>query len=597
MPGWDFIENLKAVDQPCNGIWRTTHLDVRQFFDANETRSLGMFENVGTVHDIEARLWRLLKIFPDPFDHRHIPLPNGTFGKSPEAEEQDDIFAPLLSVGEGPERGSLVEVIIGCSLRDIARFCQQLLRSEPQLGSMVLAKRFREVRHLDPEIVGRPLASTVSSRNNYLPGFLACVLLAEMQRLAQNVCSQIVYSFFDNGSEATIAKVVQACLRYQKKENTRRQSSELYKPWITQQMLHAPFQTRLHQSGLNSDPDLGLQKVYITSRELFRELMQHGEPLIGFITGLDPSSPSPGLAKNMQAHIDWLPNRMAKQNSQARAPANAMRFWGMEWHDHAVLGLAQIHHAARKWNRQYCPDNPWPLQTSESSWGLQQAIARIPYCWLETIKPKAFEYEATKLFRAKERNSTGRKADPIIKQAVTLPADDVIQLDDGEKLIATLAAFDDPTTKIRDRAVMSARKQAAETPPDGYPGYSAQYRPHLWLDRANDDVGFWIGREREICSSLCPLTDLKISSLKATIVYQALLTNIERYRDAPPSISAKVAQNLAMTISSFAADPIHIRKLGRCKKRQNTKSVFCCGTRIEPVRQKRRHGDDRCHQP
>lgn len=563
MPGWDFIEDLKVVDQPYNGIWRTPHLDVRQFFDANETRPLGMFENVGTVHDIEARLWRLLKIFPDPFDHRHIPLPNGTLGKSPEAGEQDDIFAPFLSVGEGPERGALIKAIIGCSPRDVARFCHQLFRSEPQLGRMVLAKRFREVMHLDPEIVERPLTSTFSSRKNYLPGFFACALLAEMQRLAQNVCSQIVYSFFPDGSEATIAKVVQACLKYQKKEKTRCRSSELYKPYITQQMLHAPFQTRLHQSGLNSNPDLGLQQVYITSREILSDFMQCGEPLINFITGLDPSSPSPGLAKNMQAHIDWLPNRRAKQNSQARSPANAMRFWGMDWYDHAVLGLAQIEYAARRWNRQYCPDNPWPLQTLDSSWGLQQAIARIPYCWLETIKPNAFECEATKLYRSKERNSKGRKADPILSNADKSPAGVVRPSDKGEKLIATLAAFDDPTTKIKDPAVTSARKQAAETPPDGYPGYSAQYRPHLWLDRANDDIGFWIGREREICSSLCPLADLKISSLKATVVYQALLTNIDRYRDTPPSISAKVAQNLAMTISSFAADPIHIRKLGR----------------------------------
>lgn len=562
-PGWDFIENLKVVDQPSYGIWRTPHLDVRQFFDANETRPLGMFEGVGTVHDIEARIWRLLKIFPDPFDHRHIPLPNGTFGKSPEAEVQEDIFAPLLSVGEGPERGAFIEAIIGCSPRDIARFCHQLLKSDRQLGSMVLAKRFREVMQLDPKIVERPLASTFSARKKYLPGFFACVLLAEMQRLAQNVCSQIVYSFFDDGSEATIAKVVQACLKYQKKGNTRRRSSELYKPYIMQQMLHAPFQTRLHQSKLNSDPDLGLQQVHITSRELFQDFIQYGEPLIDFITGLDPSSPSPGLAKNMQAHIDWLPNRRAKQNSLARSVANAMRFWGMDWYDHAVLGLAQIHYAARRWNRQYCPDNPWPLQTSESLWGLQQAIARIPYCWLETVKPKAFECEATKLYRAKERNSKERKADPITNNADKLPAGEVIQLDKGEKLIATLAVFDDPTTKIKDPAVTSARKQAAETPPDGYPGYSAQYRPHLWLDSANDDIGFWIGREREICSSLCPLADLKIFSLKATIVYQALLTNIERYRDTPPSISAKVAQNLAMTISSFAADPMHIRKLGR----------------------------------
>lgn len=563
IPGWDFIDDLRAVDQPCNGIWRTPHLDVRQFFDANETKPLGMFENVGTVHDIEARLWRLLKIFPDPFDHRHIPLPNGTFGKSPEAGEQDDIFAPLLSVGEGPERGAFIEAIIGCTPRDIARFCHQLLKSDRQLGSMVLAKKFREVMQLDPKMVGRPLASSISSRNNYLPGFFACVLLTELQRLAQNVCSQIVYSFFDDGSEATIAKVVQACLKYQKKGNTRHRSSGLYKPYITQQMFHAPFQTRLHQSGLDSDADIGLQQVHITSRELFRELMQHGEPLIGFITGQDPSSPSPGLAKNMQAHIDWLPNRTAKQNSLARSPANAMRFWGLNWYDHAVLGLAQIEHAARRWNRQYCPDNPWPLQTSESSVGLQQAIARIPYCWLETIKPEAFECEATKLYRAKERNSKGRKTDPIKNNADQLPAGEAIQLDKGEKLIATLAVFDDPTTKIKDPAVSSARKQAAETPPDGYPGYSAQYRPHLWLDRANDDIGFWIGREREICSNLCPLADLKISSLKATIVYQALLTNIERYRDTPPSIFAKVAQNLGVTLSSFAADPIHIRKLGR----------------------------------
>lgn len=563
IPGWDLIENLKAVDQPRNGIWRTAHLDVRMFFDAHETRPLGMFENVGTFHDIEARLWRLLKIFPDPFDHRHILLPDGTVGKSSEAEQNKDIFAPLLRAGEGPERGSLIELIIGCSPRDIAKFCDQLLRSEPQLGEMVLAKRFREVKLLDPEIVERPLASRSSARNNYLPGFFACVLLAEMQRLAQNVCSQILFSFFHDGSEATIAKVVQACLKYQKKENTRSRSSELYKPCITQQMLHAPFQTRLHQSGLNSDPDLGLQQVYITSRELLGELMRRGEPLVNFITGLDPSSPSPGLANSMQAHTEWLPNRTAKQNSQARKPGNALRYWGMDWYDHAVLGLAQIHYAARRWNRQYCSDNPWPLQAPGSLWGLQKAIARIPYFWLETVADTAFEREATKLYCAKKRNSKGGKADPIINNADDLPVGDVRSLDEAKKKIATLPVFDDPSTKIKEPAVTAARRQAAETPPDGYPGYSAQYRPHLWLDRVNDDIGFWIGRQREICSSLCPFVDLKLSNLEARSAYRALLPDIKRYRNTPSSIFVKVAQNLAMTPSSFATDPIHIRKPGR----------------------------------
>lgn len=599
-PGWDIITNLKEIDQPCRGIWRTPHLDVSQFFAAPDDVPMGMFEEASTACDIEARSWRLLRIFPDPFDYRHRQLPIGILRKSPEAEKQDDIFAPLVREGMGPERGHLVEAIIGSSPREIARFCEELLKIEPQLGSMVLAKKFREAKRLASDVILTPWPRQTSPDRVYIPPFLASVLLAEMQRLAQNVCSQIIVSFFRDGTEATIATVVQKCMSYQKKQDARRKASDLYDPAIAQQIAYAPFQTRLHQFQLSSDPDLGLQRVYDTSRGIFRELARHGEPLVDFITGLHPYSPSPALAKSVSAHVRWLPDRKAKKGSRAHNADNSMRFHGMDWYDHAVLGLAQIHHAAREWNHRYCPENPWPHQTSGSVWGLQQAIARIPYFWLETAHPKAFEREANKLCRARERNSKRCKSDCAPRKAQEPAIDGGLKTDKpakGRRLIDELAVFDDPTVKIKDYQVTRARKRAAEKPPHGYPGYSAQYRPHLWLNHDDDDIGFWIGREREICSSLCPLADLKISSLKATIAYQALLTHIERYRDTAPSLSAKVAQNLAMIPSSYAGDPMHIREQARRKKRQKAKSGFGRGTTIGSARQTPDHADDGSRQP
>jgi hypothetical protein len=562
IPGWDFIEDLSAVDAPSMGIWRTAHLEVRQFFDTTETIPLGMFD-VETVQDLEARLWRLLKIYPDPFEHRYEPVPMGLYLKSSEARELQDIFAPLPSSGAGPERGTLIDAVIGSTPQEIARFCFDLTKSDPKLGRLLLTKRFRDAMQLCPDIVDMPWPTYPRFKRKYLPPFQACILLGEMQRLAQNVCSQIQWSFFLDGNEATIAQVSEACLKYQKKRNAKRRASDIYDPCISQVILQAPFQTRLHQFAIRSDQDVGLQQVYATSRELFLALMQHGEPLIDFITGLDQSSPSPGLAKNAQAHVAWLPNRKAKRNSAARNPEHAMLYWGMSWYDHAVLGLAQIHSAARAWNREYYPQNPWPLQGLGSSWSLQQAIARIPYLWLETISPKAFEREAHKLCRARERNSRRGEDDRRThEETEEFQGSDPMALEKlnaGEKLIATLAVFDDPNVKIKDRAVTSARNKATERPRHGYPGYSAQYRPHLWIDREHDDIGFWIGREREICSRLCPLADLQLQSLDTHSAYRALLNDVERYREGSPSIRAKVAQNLAMTPSSFATDPMHLR--------------------------------------
>lgn len=58
-----------------------------------------------------------------------------------------------------------------------------------------------------------------------------------------------------------------------------------------------------------------------------------------------------------------------------------------------------------------------------------------------------------------------------------------------------LSIFDDEHVTIKEREVTRAKSIAVKVPPAEIPGYTAQYRPHLWFDQCNDDIGFWIGRE------------------------------------------------------------------------------------------------------
>lgn len=589
IPGWDYTPTVGDIDPPTNGIWRTPHLDPRDFYSDKKQAPRGMFDGANTAPAIEATIWRLLRIRPDPVDHRSDAGNQDFAEESADSADRNDPFAPLISTGKCTNRDLYIELIIGHPIRDIAGFCAELLQRQPEIGRLVIAKRFCEALKACPELERICWHKREIERRALMPPFFACVLLAELQRLAQNVCAQIFWSYLpfqslspniDKGSqalaltqshEATVVRLRKAIEEKRGKANERCRADTIYARCITKQVACAPFQTRLHQFTLTSNPDAGVAAVDNTARRFFEEIVQNGAPLLNFVSGLSRRSPSDALARHMATHIAWRPERSAKGGSRAHLPTNCFTFWGLEWFAHALRGLAQIHDAAKHWNRLHLPHNPWKQGKSQHG-GIQHAIARLPFFWLETTDPNSFQQAALELSRRKSSNATGGNARALMHNREAGRVSSELQLADGPSQETgdveqddsrddpenPLAIFDDPVTKIADRQVTKARKAASEVPRRGMPGYSAQYRPHLWLDKVGDDIGFWTGREIEHGARIYPIANRSCTIRNASSQALAILDDIARYQNKEASLHARVCQNLAMTMGPFSTDPMHL---------------------------------------
>lgn len=246
--GWDYIGCLGEIDPPNGGLWRTPHFDPLAFYDNAGVAPLGMFEGIASPDDLYARNWRLLRIFPDAADWRSDREGSDPEGISGSAETgRHDIFAkhddePIA------HRDHFITSLLGHSLRDHTEFVFELLREEPELGELVLHKRFEEALVRDPEWIDRPWPASVRRRwggkdLDFLPPFVHAVLVAEFQRLAHNDCSQIALSYFGDGAEASLASTVKACRGFQKMSNLARPAHEIYDNAIADMIDMAPFQT------------------------------------------------------------------------------------------------------------------------------------------------------------------------------------------------------------------------------------------------------------------------------------------------------------------------------------------------------------------
>jgi len=543
--GWDCISDLARVDPPPGGVWRTRHFEPRLFFPDVDDAPLGMFEGAESSDDLYTRLWRLLRIFPDASDWRDEDFET----KAP------DIFAKLDD-SVIAHRDQFLTALFGHPLRDHADFMSELLRDDPELGKLVLEKRYSEAIVRDPEILDRPWPAAVRNRWNdnnldFLPPFIHALLIGELQRLAQNDCSHIALSFFEDGSEASLAATAKVCTGFQKRSNQALPAREIYGECIVGMIGLAPFQTSALQPSrsllLRYDSDAAVKDALIKSWHLSNIIAARGRPLIDFVCGLHSRSPSPLLAESVAQHLDRSPDRATKNGSFAHRAGFATTYWGLDWLTHAYMGLSQLAVAAAEYNKKFRPQGPVLRQNANTKIGrpigLRQSIARIPYFWLETTNAAAYRNASEKLAETCTRNANTRKRYAKTSSEISKVFEDW----------EPSSVFDDQVATIRETEVALAMRSAQHAPHPGMPGYTAQYRPHLWLDDENDDIGFWIGRERQSDSS--PLSNTLKASCKAQRAF--ILADIDRYRETSPSIAARVNQNLAMTINAFATDPQH----------------------------------------
>ncbi len=112
------------------------------------------------------------------------------------------------------DRDWLIFSIFGHTNRDGTDFVHDALIKRPEIGRMLLSKRFKEALEMCPELLDwkwpeeTRLRWRTTGGKDYLPPFLFLVLLSEFQRLAQNVTAQIPLSFRADGSPLTIASAV-----------------------------------------------------------------------------------------------------------------------------------------------------------------------------------------------------------------------------------------------------------------------------------------------------------------------------------------------------------------------------------------------------
>ncbi|MGY6637950.1 MAG: hypothetical protein ACXIUO_12520 [Erythrobacter sp.] len=568
--GWDYIPDRRKVVPPTNGVWRTPHFDPSTFFSDSETVPAGIVTSATTVPEIETDFWRLLMIFPDPVDHRYEVTSDGKIQKSDLTKGHEDAFKPISFQDGGSQRDQYIREIIGHSVHDIANFCQFILQQHPEVGKLIMAKRFREALASLPELETMDWHKRAIRARARVRPFFACVLLAELQRLAQNVCAHIRLSYFPDGRQVSIATFKTECNKFQKKENQRCKAEKIYAPCISKTIAWAMFQTRLHQFTITKDRDAAVDAVNRTTKYLFNEIVKGGEPLIDHVSGISHRSPAPELAKSAAAHVSLLPGKVERGGYKRHHRASASTYWGKDWFMHAAIGLCQIRDAAEVWSRQHYPKRSWK-SSSECYGGLRCYIARIPFFWLETINPLAFLDEAL-VIRKQKMRSPGRRSKPThqskaklkrpsVDCRVGMPLPEICEEFDRDAfsdIQELIAIFDDPDTRIKEKQVEEARKEGGKFPKRGMPGYSAQYRPHLWLDNENDDIGFWIARENEHRIGNYFKTRPGGASLTASKRSSMLLAQTEHFGKHKPSLEAKVCQNLAMIIGPFAADPIHM---------------------------------------
>ena len=349
--GWDYIVDLSEIDPPNGGVWRTPHFIPGPFFDDPEKAPVSMFEGIASLDDLYARVWRLIRVLPDEADEQSGDDDGeAEFCTSGKNTLEKDIFASG-NAGRIAHRDHFLASIFGHPLRDHAEFLFDLRAKEPELGDLILQKRFGEASSFDPRLLDRPWPSSVQRRwrgenFDYLPPFAHAWLVAELQRLAQNVCSHAAVSYFSNGAEATLASTVRQCTRFQKKSNRAVPAHLIYDEAIADQIGMAPFQTLAVQCSpsalLNNDSGLAVRETVSAAAGLFNNMINYGRPLVDFVAGDHSRSPSPDLARGLTHHLDRVPERKAKKGSMAHRGDFTATYWGMNWLTHAYVGLWQL---------------------------------------------------------------------------------------------------------------------------------------------------------------------------------------------------------------------------------------------------------------
>lgn len=549
--GWDTKRELGSVDVPREGVWRAVHPNVLHRVGSTSTDVLPILDLEMNAAEIEAALWRQLRIFP------FIGVPENEGTASQASASGQGISDPFSVVGglrsREDGRDYILRSLILATPQDAAEYLSSKLGKDLAVGRLLLAKDFcgalrqAEAGGETYDLWNDPWPLSVQRRlrgrghQELIPPFAYLVLLAELSRLAQNVCAHIQKAYDENGQLRLIShfnfSLLSCCadscppIFRQVAANALLQTTALLPPDVVWSL---------------KDADLGIRWTTSTSDLLRAKVDRLHDKVMLPLAFPEGETGARNNRDGIMAHPALSPNNGSKQKHRFRS-AGHLLFYGLTTKMHAMVGALQIRAQAEAWCAASLSERQstfWKSAKDGRPLTVQQAAALLHYLWLETTRRAALVREVSLSKRSHEQMGSNE----LVEQPELLAEQSDFGLD------------------LLKRAV----KVNAMLPGPGERGYSSWYRPHLWVSSDGDDLECYeqllsASSEKELCARSLSATDL--GRIPPSVIEQVGLgkrlgparrrrRSLAASTPSHASGAACFAQRAAMTVSATATDPM-----------------------------------------
>lgn len=315
--GWDYWVPGQPLTDGC-GIARTPHrlpIDL----DLLPEGAVAIIDGTMTAAQLGGSIWRQIMIRPrDP----RAAMGHGQFAVS--------------SMAAHCGRAEHLVTLVGHSPRDLAIYLDDLRLRDRAVFDRVIAKDFKGAIALRPTIADDPWPDRVRAlweapEADYLPPFLVAVLYAELARLAVNHDGLLVMAF-DGGIELSTRRFVP---RVPLAGGPHQPSA------IKRAIEMLPY-----QSIALSAPGTILQRGDAEAAAAWARVCAASLSVMAEErNGLDIAPATPKQAKAIARDFEanpafWLEQRNDHGWSRQNRPAAT--FWGLDWRQHASVGLMEI---------------------------------------------------------------------------------------------------------------------------------------------------------------------------------------------------------------------------------------------------------------
>lgn len=478
---WDVWASVDGDDMFA-GLARSPHLAIIHGIDLNASGLRPVLASDMSIAQLHAGLWRQLHVLPDDYEDRHDQDGTNTSTRGLFADATGrDPFAPRDGLRE-PARSEHIRRIIGHTPLDLAEFLNDLLRSDPGLGRLLLAKDFRAALKTRPDAFS--LAWPVQTmrrweRNgarDYLPPVIALAALTELARLSHNAAAHIRMSFGAAGEELFLRPVLTDAARLHAGGPVLRTielaafgSAALLPP---ARLLLARME---HQERVNACTKWTVDVAAAATLFLAADLDIVPDRILCPATQADAEGRRASLASHPRF---WLVPRGSKGWSLPKG--HAAVWWGLNWRMHGVCGLLDIAAQARDWSRRYRTGRDILPKLERE---VDRSAAAILYGWVEAVQPSVLPTALRQVVDG--INNAALRQARLSGTRVPRPlAHDqrVENLVGGESFGSTLGD--------------EAREKLARAPTPSEQGYSARYRFHLWFDDQGDDLHYYARHQK-----------------------------------------------------------------------------------------------------